>query len=146
MSRLRPAEWIAGAGGVGLLAALFLDWFSGASAWQTLAVIDILIALLALVPLALVVLQATRDSPSLPATFSALSVMAGALAALLILFRIVDQPGANAAVEVDPGAWIGLAAAIITAAGGWLSLRDETHPAAARPAIEELPAPPRAHA
>ena len=146
MGRLRPAEWVAGAGGVGLLAALWTDWYSGASAWQSLAVIDVLLALLALVPLALVVLQATRESPSLPATFSALSVIAGGLAALLILMRIVDQPGANDAVEVGPGAWLGLAGAVVTAAGGWLSLRDESHPAAAPPAIEELPAPPRAHA
>ena len=146
MGRLRPAEWIAGAGGTGLLVALALDWYSGASAWRSLAVLDVLLALLALVPLALVVLQATRESPSLPATFSALSVLAGALATLLILYRIVDQPGANDAVEVEHGAWIGLAGAVITAAGGWLSLRDESHPAGAGPSIEELPAPPRAHA
>ena len=29
MGRLRPAEWIAGAGGVSLLAALWLDWYAG---------------------------------------------------------------------------------------------------------------------
>ena len=146
MGRLRAGEWIAGAGGIGLLVALFLGWYSGASAWRAFAVLDIVLALIALVPLALVALQATRASPSLPATFSALSVLAGALATLLILYRIVDQPGANDAVEVEPGAWIGLATALVALAGGWLSLRDESHPAASPPPIEELPAPPRAHA
>ena len=95
MGRLRGGELIAGAGGVVLLAALFLGWYSGASAWQAFSVLDVVLALLALVPLALVALQATRESPSLPVTFSVLTAVAGALAALLILYRILNQPGPN---------------------------------------------------
>ena len=141
MARLRAAEWIAGAAGAGLLAALFLGWYSGASAWEAFSVLDVALALLALVPLALVVLQATRESPSLPAMFSTLTVVAGMLATLLIGYRIVDQPGANAAVEVEGGAWIGLAAAIVATGAGWRSLADESGPGRAQPPIEELPAP-----
>jgi hypothetical protein len=141
MARLRGAEWIAGAAGAGLLAALFLAWYSGASAWEAFSVLDVVLALLALVPLALVVLQATRESPSLPATLSTLTVVAGMLATLLIGYRIVDQPGANAAVGVDAGAWLALAAAVVTTGAGWRSLADESSPGRAQPAIEELPAP-----
>ena len=78
--------------------------------WQAFSVLDVVLALLALVPLALVVLQATRESPSLPVAFSVLTTVAGALATLLILYRILNQPGPNDRVEVELGAWIGLAA------------------------------------
>jgi carbon starvation protein CstA len=141
MGRLRDGEWVAGAGGVALLAALFLDWFSGASAWQAFSVLDVVLALLALVPLALVVLQATRESSSLPVAFSVFTTIAGALATLLILYRLLNQPGPNDRVEVELGAWIGLAAAVVTAAGGWRSMRVEAIPGARRPPIEDLPAP-----
>jgi hypothetical protein len=141
MRRQRGGDRLAGAGGVALLVALSLDWYSGASAWQAFSVLDVVLALLALVPLALVVLQATRESPSLPVAFSLLTTVGGALATLLILYRIVDQPGPNDRVGVELGAWVGLAAAGVTAAGGWLSLRTEAIPGARRPPIEDLPAP-----
>jgi hypothetical protein len=64
---------------------MFLHWYSGPSAWQAFSVLDVVLALLALVPLALVVLQATHRSPSLPVAFSVFSAVAGAVAALLIL-------------------------------------------------------------
>jgi hypothetical protein len=141
MGRLRSADVVAGAGGVGLLASLFVEWYGGATGWEALSVLDVVLALLALAPLALVVLQATRDSPSLPVAFSVLSTVAGILATLLILYRIVDQPGANDAVTVELGAWIGLAAAVAVAAGGWRSTRVEAMPGVPQPPIEDLPAP-----
>jgi hypothetical protein len=141
MSRLRAGEWIAGAGGVALLAALFVRWYSGASAWSAFTVLDVVLALLALVPLALLLAQATRTSPSLPVTFSVLTTVGGALATLLIVYRIVNQPGPNDAVEVELGAWLGLAAAAAIALGGWRSLRAEEVPGVALPPIETLPAP-----
>jgi carbon starvation protein CstA len=141
ISRLRDGEWIAGAGGVGLLVSLRLDWYSGASAWRAFSVLDVVLALLALVPLALVVLQATRESPSLPVAFSVLTTLAGALATLLILYRILNQPGPNDRVEVELGAWIGLAAAALAAVGGWRSLREEEIPGIPLPPVEELPVP-----
>ena len=140
-SRLRGGEWIAGVGAVALLASLFLGWYSGASAWEAFSVLDVVLVLLALVPLALVVLQATRESPSLPVAFSVVATLAGALATLLILYRILNQPGPNDRVAVELGAWIGLAAAAVATAGGWRSLREEAIPGVALPPVEDLPAP-----
>jgi hypothetical protein len=145
MGRLRDGEWIAGAGGVALLAAMFLHWYGAGpfevTAWQAFGVLDVVLALLALVPLGLVFTQATRTSPSIPVAFSVFTMLAGALAALLILYRIVNQPGPNDLVEVQAGAWLGFVAAGVIATGGWRSLRVEPIPGAPLPPVEDLPAP-----
>jgi drug/metabolite transporter (DMT)-like permease len=141
MGRLRDGELIAGAGAVALLVALFLGWYSGASAWQAFSVLDVVLALVALLALALVLAQATRESPSVPVALSVLTAVAGALATLFVLYRILNQPGPNDAVEVEAGAWIGLVAAALVAVGGGRSLRVEAIPGAARPPVEDLPAP-----
>jgi drug/metabolite transporter (DMT)-like permease len=145
MRRVRAADWIAAAAGVALLGSMFADWYArvdvGVNAWQAFSVLDIALALLASAPLALVVLQATRDSPALPVAFSVFTTVAGAVALLLILYRIVDQPGPNDAVDVEPGAWVGLVAAVVVTAGGWRSMRDEAMPGVALPPVEDLPAP-----
>jgi hypothetical protein len=159
MGRLRDGEWIAGAGGIALLAAMFLHWYAldlgpvpdavsdfvdigaEATAWQAFGVLDIVLALLALVPLGLVITQATRSSPSIPIAFTVLTTLAGALAALLILYRIVNQPGPNDVVEVQAGAWLGVLAALVIAGGGWRSMRVEPIPGAPTPPVEDLPLP-----
>jgi hypothetical protein len=157
MRRLRDGEWIAGAGGVALIASLFLHWYGlagelgplaeaagvsvEATGWQAFGVLDVVLLLLALVPLALVVLQATRTAPSIPVAFSTLTVLAGALATLLVLIRLIDQPGPNELVGVEAGAWLGLVAAIVTTAGGWRSLRTEDIPGVPLPPVEQQPAP-----
>ena len=141
MGRLRGGDVTAGLAGAALLASLFLDWYSGLSAWQALSVLDVVLALLALVPFGLVATQATRDSPSIPVAFSVLAAVAGLLATLLILYRIVNQPGPNDLVTVELGAWVGLAASVAVAAGGWRSMRVEAMPGVPRPPVEDLPAP-----
>jgi carbon starvation protein CstA len=154
MRRLRDGEWIAGAGGVALLASLFLHWYGldlaldpiddvvpEATAWQVFGVLDVVLALLALVPLALVVTHATRPSPAIPVFFSVMTVLAGILAALLILYRIVNQPGPNEIVDVQLGAWLGFLAALVITGGGWRSLRVEPIPGTPMPPIEDLPLP-----
>jgi hypothetical protein len=163
MRRLRDGEWIAGAGGVALLASMFLHWYGAAleipdriigpdgfavelggaeaTAWEAFGVLDVVLLLLALVPLALVVAQATRRSPAIPVALSVLTSLAGMLAALLILYRIVDQPGSNELVTVQAGAWAGLLAALVIAGGGWRSMRVEPIPGAPVPPVAGLPAP-----
>jgi hypothetical protein len=149
MGRLRDGELIAGAGGLALLAAMFLHWYgidvrivvSEETAWQAFGVLDVVLALLALVPLALVFFQATRRSPAIPVAFSVFTALAGALAALLILYRIVNQPGPNDLVDVQAGAWLGLLAALVIAGGGWRSIRVEPVSGTPLPPVEDLPAP-----
>lgn len=154
MRRLRDGEWIAGIGAVGLLASMFLHWYglsasfgpvevraAAATAWQAFDVLDIVLVLLALVPVALVVTQATRRSPAIPVFFSVMTVLAGALAVLLIFYRIINQPGSNDVVTVEAGAWLGCIAAVIVVVGGWRSTRVEPVPGQPMPPIEQQPLP-----
>ena len=145
MGRLRDGDWIAGAGAVALLGAMFLHWYGAGpfevTAWQAFDVLDVVLVGLALVPLALVVTQATRRSPAIPVAFSVLTWGGGMVAALLILYRIVNQPGPNDLVDVQAGAWLGLLAALVVAGGGWRSTRNEAMPGMPQPPVEDLPAP-----
>jgi drug/metabolite transporter (DMT)-like permease len=147
MRRLRDGEWIALAGTIALVASLWLHWYGTRAgvgertAWQAFGILDVVLAVLALVPVALAVTQATRASPALPTFFSVMTVLAGGLAALLILIRIVAQPGPNALVTVQAGAWVAFAAAVVVAGGGWRSARVESMPGVPAPPVREMPAP-----
>jgi len=120
--RLRAGEWLALAAAVGLIVSLFLPWYVGVSGFEALTVIDILLVLVAAVGIALAILQATKTSPTLPVGFGVLTVVAGAIGTLLVLFRLIDAPGP---AEVSTGAWVGLVAVVAMTAGGWLSIKDE---------------------
>ncbi len=154
IARLRGGDWIALAGGTALFISLFLPWYGidvilaggppqqfNATAWKSFDVLDVLLMLAALVPFALAYLQATRTSPTLPSTFSMLATLAGLLAVLLIVYRLLNQPGPNDLVAVRWGAWVGLVSAVALAGGGWRSTRDEAMPGVPMPPIEHRPAP-----
>jgi hypothetical protein len=125
LRRLRAGEWLAAAGGVALPVALALPWYGDETGFESLSVIDLLLVLLALLGLALAVLQATRDAPALPVGAAVLTVAFGAIGVLLVLYRFVDEPGPDALADVRLGAWLGLAAALAVTVGGWLSMAAE---------------------
>ena len=132
LSRLRQGELVAGIGGVALLVVMFLDWYAvvgfgevAANAWQAFSITDLILAITALSGIALAVLTASRRSPALPVALSVITATLGALATLLVFYRILNQPGPNDFVEVKFGAFVGFLAVLAVAAGGYLSLRDE---------------------
>ena len=128
VERLRAGEWLAAAGGVVLLIWLCLAWYgllgADVSGFEALSVIDLLLVLLAVLAIALGVLQATQDSPAMPVGAAVLTATFGKLGFLLVLFRIIFEPESSA-LEVEIGAWIALAATVAITAGGWLSLMNE---------------------
>jgi hypothetical protein len=161
MGRLRPADVLAGAAGIALLIVEFLPWYgvrgsvslgSGAvayaplrtppdvSAWQAFTVIDILLALAALVAVALVVFTATESSPAKPVAFAVLSTVASTIAFLLVLFRLLDPP--KGFYTRHYGVWLGLAVTGLMLIFSFLALKDDRTPGAAPPDVPRRPAPP----
>ncbi len=145
LKRLRPGELIAAAGGVALLVVMFLDWYEfngiGVSAWAAFTITDVLLALAALIAIGLAVLTATRRSPALPVAASVITATTGILATLLVLYRILNQPGPNEFIEVKLPAFLGFLCVLAIAAGGWRSMRDESWEDAPVP-TDVRPAPP----
>jgi hypothetical protein len=155
LRRLRAGEWIAGISGLVLLVALFLPWYSNdagsRTGWQSLGALDVVLAIVALSALAIPVVTAVHRVPALPLAHQSLTTLAGLLAVVLVLIRVLNMP--DWAVERDWGLWVGLAGTLGIAAGGLIAMRDERltrggrHtdltgvPVASQREIETLPAP-----
>jgi FtsH-binding integral membrane protein len=156
--RLRAGELIAAACGVGLLVSLWLPWYSGQaqdrsslSAWQSLAALDILLALIAATAVALLFITAHQSVPAVPVALSVFVTFAGALGVLLVLFRVLSVP--DGADGRDWGLWLALGSTIGIVAGALVAMRDERpspaggytdvtgRPTPPPPEIETFPAP-----
>jgi hypothetical protein len=144
-NRLRLGELIAGAAGVILLIVMFLPWFGLAgltgglggsladapgfdvtkNAWDAVSVLAILLLVTALAAIAAAVITGTQQSVALPVAASVIVTALGVLAALLVLYRILNQPGPNALIDVRFGAYLGLIACAAIALGGFMSMQDE---------------------
>jgi hypothetical protein len=157
--RLRVGEWITAGSGLCLLVSLFLPWYgmgdgapTDASGWESLAVLDIVLALIAAAAVALLVITAAQRLPAVPLAFNVFVVLGGLLAVLLVLIRVLDLP--RDAATRESGLWLGVAGALGIAAGALVALRDERpsrpgrytdlsgRPAPPPPEVEAIPAPP----
>ena len=142
---LRTGDILAGAAGALLLVSTFLPWFSvedrddGLTAWAAFSVVDLLVALVALLGIALALSQVVGRGPTLPVAISVVTTTLALACALLVLYRILNQPGPNDAVDVAIGAWLGAACCLALLLGAWLALSDER----ARPADPPPPEPER---
>ncbi len=131
MRRVRIGEIVAGVAGVVLLLSLFLEWYTvrgraeGLTAWSAFSFVDLLVCLVALLGIALAVSQVVGRGPALPVAIGVITSTLGLAATLLVLYRILNQPGPNDAIGVGAGAWVGLAACLGVFLGAWLSLSDE---------------------
>jgi hypothetical protein len=148
VDKLNTGEKISAVSAVLLFIFMFFDWFgaevsgvpgfSGAvdtgaagSAWDALEVIPIflMIAIVAAIGVALIRLTDADLEP--PISLNAIVAGLGGLAALLILYRIVDPPGGGSfgGVSVDItvkfGIFLGLIAAVGIAYGGYSAMREE---------------------
>jgi hypothetical protein len=157
LSRLRQGDLIAGIGGVALLIVMFLDWYGaggnatfqgqdikislGFNAWEAFSVTDLILALTALSGIGLAVITASRRSPALPVAASVITATLGALATLLVFYRILNQPGPNEFFDVKLGAFLGFLSVLAIAAGGYLAMRNEQWEGAPMP-TDVRPTPP----
>ena len=122
LRRIRGNELVAGAGGLLLLASLFMPWFDGRSAWGSLAVADILLCLVAAVAVWLLLAAAAREKTDVPIVVSALTALAGAIGLLIVLYRLLDPVGTAGR---DYGLLVALAASLLVVAGGWRAMIPE---------------------
>ena len=131
-NRLNMGEMVAGGSGVLLFLVMFIDWFEGANAWQSFALIDWVLLLAAAAGIGLAVLAATQTEVDLPIAASAIVTGIGALAVILVIYRIISPPdfgldffGADPDVGRSIGVFIGLLAAAGITVGGWLAMQEE---------------------
>jgi hypothetical protein len=141
---LRPGDALAAAGGALLLIALFLPWYDApggarVTGWRAFAVLDVLLALLAVLGIAIAVAVMVRRTPALPIALAGVGCVAGPLGVLLVLIRLLDAPGQLSGVAV--GAWLGLLGAVGVAAGAWRSVADERNRGVPPVPSELRPAP-----
>jgi hypothetical protein len=142
LGKLRRGELIAAAGGVLLLIALFfVDWYSrqeivllggtstGVNAWDDLgffgAIANLVILAAAISAITLAVLEATSRTVALPVAASAITAALGIAAVVMVLLRLLFQPGPNALTDVKFGIVLALIASAIVAYGGWDSMKEE---------------------
>src|SRR3954470_8677124 len=140
MGIVRLGELLAAIGGVALLVVSTLDWYGTRSAWEAFAVLDVVLALVALLAILLAVLNATRRSPALPVAAAVITFTLAAIAVPWVAFRLLDAPGPDAGIE--SGGVLALLAARGVAGGSWISMRDEPARRTPQPAPRVRPAPP----
>jgi uncharacterized membrane protein len=125
--RLRSGEILAAAGAIGLGVVLFVpDWFDRASGWSTLTVGRFLLVATIALALTLVVFTLSARAVSMAASASVVTIGIGTLALLYLLYRVgIDEPGRNAFVSVQAGAYLGLLCVLAIVVGTWRALADE---------------------
>jgi hypothetical protein len=140
LRRLGAGEWIAGLGGVALLASLFAPWYGpdSVSGWEALAVTDVLLAIVAAAGILLAIVTATQRVPAVPIALAAVVTLIGLVGLVLVLVRIAGVPDEYAGREW--GIWLALAGALGIVVGGVVAMRNEHWPAGDE-RIEFVPAP-----
>jgi hypothetical protein len=172
-SRLRTGEIVAGIGGVALFLFLFFDWFGGGaevsgslvngtatlshpgiSGWDSLTDLPgFLIILSGIAGIALAYLAAAGQRLNIPVRRGAITALLGALAVLLILWRMfAGSPtlkigvilGLGAAIAITAGALMALVEdgfqPLVAVAGGQTRSASASAPAATPPPPTAAPA------
>jgi hypothetical protein len=146
--RLSTGEKISAVSAILLFVFMFFDWFgvevsgvpgftgdvsgAGGSAWDALDVIPIFLMLAIVAAIGVALIRLTDADLEPPISLNAIVAALGGLAVLLILYRIIDQPGGGGdfgGVEVDVtlklGIFLGLVAAAGIAYGGYRAMQEE---------------------
>lgn len=144
LDRLRQGERIAAVSAIVLFVLMFFDWFSaevtlgarsaseGVDAWDALDWIPIVLVIAILAALFVASLRLTDARYEPPISAGAVVAVLGGLSFLLILYRILDPPGASGGApgfsfDVSPEFWIfaSLVAAAGIAYGGYRAMGEE---------------------
>jgi hypothetical protein len=135
LRRLRVGEIVAGVGAVLLLVFMFaVPWYAGNGAhsdgqptsyngWNGLSHLHWLLLVTIVVALALAYFQAANRGPAIPVALSVILSALGGLSTVALIIRVLIDTPSN--LDQRAGAYLGLAAAIGIAYGGYKSMRQE---------------------
>jgi hypothetical protein len=145
VNKLSPGQRIAAAAGVLLFIDLFLDWYSAgnstfsisADAWQVFSWVDLVLAVTCV--LAVGVAAQAMGLLKLPVNLAQLLLPVAAVATVLVLYRLLNQPGPNDLISNEFGAYLGL---VLSAAVTYGAFRAQGEPAAVVPTTTSSPPPP----
>jgi hypothetical protein len=122
-----------------MLVALFLPWYTAGdqslSAWQAMALDDVILAITALLAISAAVIVGIPRLLSVSVATTSLAILPAVVGLLLTIYRLVS-PAPEGDVSLGVGAWLGLAATAAIAYGAWTGANDEG-PARRNPRAEE---------
>lgn len=126
--RLSWGEWVAGAAGLLMIVSLFLPWYSvgghNLTAWQSMAVDDVILFVAAVLALGSVLAVGMRNLSSFSVAATSLAILPAIVGLILTVYRLISPaPPADAGLEI--GAWLALVAAIGIAVGSWAGATDD---------------------
>lgn len=140
---MRPYEWASALTGAIVIGDMFAPWYRvggahphGVNAFDAFTVVDVFVALAALLAVGLAAMAAGHRAPALPIVISALVPLAGGVATVLVLVRVASVPalaGAGAPVTREAGLWIGLAGCVALVLFAWRNMKDEILPDSVAP-------------
>lgn len=147
LHRLRTPDYLAGLSGLLLFSALFAPWYelSGGTvdAWRSFGLIDLWLALTALMAMSIPVITATRDSPALPVALDVLTTWACVIAAILVAVRLLAVPNGDVVTGRHWGVYAGVACVAGTFASAFWSMRKQEAPGLRpHPEIQAMATPP----
>ncbi len=146
--KLRQGEWIAGISAAALLIFMFFGWYSAPGvgkaiqqarqfgiptvgnidssidAWQAFDFIDLILFASVIAAVGMALLRMSDNRLNLPLSISTTVAGLGALSTLLVLYRVLDTP-ITGFDHREPGLYLGLAAAVGIAVGGYRTMKDE---------------------
>jgi hypothetical protein len=126
--RLSRGEWVAAIAGVVMIVALFLPWYEAGgrnlSAWESMAVDDVILAITAVLAVVAAFVVAFPRISSLSVAATSLAVLPAVVGLVVTVYRLVS-PAPPFDVSLGVGAWLGLAATLAIAVGGWTGASDE---------------------
>jgi hypothetical protein len=149
-TKLRLGELIAGVSAILLFIVMFFHWYGiktglssqgsaifksvtgqtvgstvGVSAWDIYSYTDLLLLLLIILAVGMVALSATERSAAVPISLNVIVTLFGGLMTLIVLYRLINQPGPNDFVTVKLWGYVGLLLTAGVAAGAFLAMREE---------------------
>ena len=129
------APLIAAGGGLLLFISLFLKWVFDQSAWETFDLVDIVLAVIGLIALAIGAMLATGNTTNLPSSPSGIVTTAGLISFSIVAAFILEGD------ELGFGIFLGLVGTLGILVGG-MQLAQVGAPPPRRTGTTEPPPPP----